>query len=78
MSPVSPRRPGAPSTFSGPTMVLVVGASVVAILVLLVALGAIDLSRLFGPSEPSTAGLIAVPTPATPIRAYTRIRRDHL
>jgi hypothetical protein len=59
-------------------LALVVSASVVAILVLLVVLGAIDLSRIFGPAEPSTAGLVAVPTPATPIRAYTRIRRDHL
>jgi Flp pilus assembly protein CpaB len=33
---------------------------------------------LFRSEAPSTAGLIAVPTPAAPIPAYSRIRRDHL
>jgi Flp pilus assembly protein CpaB len=39
--------------------------------------GLLDLSR-FRSKEPSTAGLIAVPTPARPIPAYTRVTRDHL
>ena len=58
-------------------MAFAVVASVVVIVGLLLALGLIDLSR-FGSREPSTEGLVAVPTPAAPIPAYTRIRRDHL
>ena len=77
MSPVAPRRPGAPSVFGIPTTVLVVAAAVVVLLVALPATGLLDLS-LFRSSEPSTEGLVPVPTPAMVIPAYTRIRRDHL
>ena len=77
MSSYSPRRPGAPSTLSPPMIALIAIASVVVILGTLMALGVVDLSR-FRTTVPSTAGLIAVPTPATVIPAYTRIRRDHL
>jgi len=56
---------------------LIVVASAVVILGALIVLGVVDLSR-FRNTAPSTAGLIAVPTPATVIPAYTRIRRDHL
>ena len=77
MSSYTPRRPGAPSTFPGPMIALVAVASVVVIVGTLMALGLVDLSK-FRSSEPSTAGLIAVPTPARPIPAYTRVRRDHL
>jgi Flp pilus assembly protein CpaB len=59
-------------------MIALIGvASLVVILGTLMALGVIDMSK-FRSNEPSTAGLIAVPTPATVIPAYTRIRRDHL
>jgi len=51
--------------------------SAIAAVVLLAVLGVIDLSRLRS-NEPSTAGLIAVPTAAVQIPAHTRIRRDHL
>jgi Flp pilus assembly protein CpaB len=50
---------------------------VIAAVVLLAVLGVIDLSKLRS-NEPSTAGLIAVPTSAVQIPAHTRIRRDHL
>ena len=56
---------------------LIAVASVVVLLGTLIALGVVDMSR-FRSNQPSTAGLIAVPTPATVIPAYTRIRRDHL
>jgi Flp pilus assembly protein CpaB len=58
---------------------MVVGAlaSVAVILGALIAFGLVDLSR-FRSSEPSTAGLVPVPTPARVIPAYTRVRRDHL
>jgi Flp pilus assembly protein CpaB len=58
-------------------MIVTVVVSAMAAIVLLAALGVIDLSRLRS-SEPSTAGLIAVPTSAMQIPAHTRIRRDHL
>ena len=77
MSPVSPRRPGVPSTLGIPTTALAVGGAVVVILVALFASGVLDLSA-FRSKEPSTEGLVAVPTPAGVIPAYTRIRRDHL
>jgi Flp pilus assembly protein CpaB len=77
VSPFARRRPGTPSTFTAPMMVVAAAAAVVVIIGLLMALGLVDLSR-FRSNQPSTAGLIAVPTPALPIPAYTRIRRDHL
>ncbi len=77
MSPVSPRRPGVPSTLGIPTTAIAVVASVVVLLAALFAFGVLDLSR-FRSNEPSTEGLVAVPTPAAVIPAYTRIRRDHL
>ena len=58
-------------------MALVAVASVVVIVGTLMALGVVDLSR-FRSNEPSTAGLIAVPTPSTTIPAYSRVLRDHL
>jgi Flp pilus assembly protein CpaB len=51
--------------------------SAIAAVVLLALLGVIDLSKLRS-NQPSTAGLIAVPTSAVQIPAHTRIRRDHL
>jgi Flp pilus assembly protein CpaB len=62
---------------SRPMVVVTVVVSALAAIVLLAALGIIDLSRLRS-REPSTVGLIAVPTSATQIPAHTRIRRDHL
>src|SRR5436190_5778332 len=58
-------------------MALIAVASLVVIVGALMALGIIDVSK-FRSTAPSTAGLIAVPTPATVIPAYTRVRRDHL
>jgi len=58
-------------------LVLAAVAAVVVIVGALAAFGLVDLSRLRS-SEPSTAGFIAVPTPAKVIPAYTRVRRDHL
>jgi len=58
-------------------LVLSAVAAVVVIVGALAAFGLVDLSRLRS-SEPSRAGLIAVPTPARVIPAYTRVRRDHL
>lgn len=77
MSSYSPRRPGAPSTLTPPMIALIGIASVVVILGTLMVLGVIDVAA-WRQAPPSTAGLIAVPTPATVIPAYTRIRRDHL
>jgi Flp pilus assembly protein CpaB len=71
------RRPGGPSTFTGPVIALAVAASVVVIFGMLLAFGLLDLSK-FRSNERSTAGLVAVPTPARTIPAYTRVRRDHL
>src|SRR5712691_4332999 len=58
-------------------IVLAAFAAVVVIVGALAAFGVVDLSKLRS-SEPSTAGLVAVPTPAKMIPAYTRVRRDHL
>jgi Flp pilus assembly protein CpaB len=77
VSPVSPRRPGVPSALGIPPTAIAVAASVVVLLAALFAFGVIDLSR-FRSNEPSTEGLVAVPTPAAVIPAYTRVRRDHL
>jgi len=77
MSPVAPRRQGSLSTMSRPMVAATVVVSAIAAVVLLALLGVIDLSKLRS-SQPSTAGLIAVPTSAVQIPAHTRIRRDHL
>ena len=78
MSPITPRRPGGPSTlFAGRLIALAVAVSAVVILGTLWALGLLDLSRLRS-NERSTAGLVAVPTPARRIPAYARVTRDHL
>ena len=77
MSPVVPRRPGASPTFSVPVIALITVSALIVVLGILVALGVLDFSR-FRSQEPSTAGLIAVPTPAMTIAAYTRVQRDHL
>lgn len=77
MSPVAPRKPGAPFTLTTPMIVVAATAGLVVLFGLLVAVGVIDLA-IFREPPPSTAGLIPVPTPATAIPAYTRIRRDHL
>jgi Flp pilus assembly protein CpaB len=58
-------------------LALVVLGSAVVIVGALMALGVVDLSKLRS-NQPSTAGLVAVPTAAAPIPAYARIRRDHL
>lgn len=77
MSPVAPRRPGSLSTMSRPMVAATVIVSAIAAIVLLAVLGVLDFAR-FRSNEPSTAGLIAVPTSAVQISAHTRIRRDHL
>ena len=77
MSRTPQRRPGGPSTFTGPVIALAVAASAVAIIGILLAFGLLDLSK-FRSNQRSTAGLVAVPTPARTIPAYTRVRRDHL
>ncbi len=76
MSPVNPRRPGRFTLLSPP---MITGAVVMLIGLFAgsVAMGLIDLPQ-FRSQEPSTAGLVAVPTPAGLIPAYSRIRRDHL
>lgn len=74
MSPVAPRRPGTFAAMSPLTMAVV---ALAAIVVTVVVAGIVDPS-LFGNEAPSTEGLVAVPTPAMPIPAYARIRRDHL
>lgn len=77
MSPVTPRRSNGPFTLSGPAVILAAVTALVVILGVLLAVGVLDLSK-FRSGEPSTAGLVPVPTPASRIPAYTRIRRDHL
>ena len=77
MSPVAPRRHGTLSTMSRPMVAATVVVAAIAAVVLLALLGVIDLSKLRS-NQPSTAGLIAVPTSAVQIPAHTRIRRDHL
>src|SRR5258705_546145 len=77
MSRSPQRRPGGPSPFTGPVIALAVVASVVVIFGLLLAFGLLDLSR-FRSNERSTGGLVAIPTPAKAIPAYTRVTRDHL
>lgn len=77
MSPVAPRRSGAPTAFTPPVVAVVAVVSLVVIVGALAALGLIDLSR-FRSTERSTVGLVAVPTPARAIPAYARVQRDHL
>jgi Flp pilus assembly protein CpaB len=77
VKPFAPRRPGAPPTFAAPMVALAVLISALVIVGTLLALGMLDLSR-FTSNEPSTEGLVAIPTPAMPIPAYARVRRDHL
>src|SRR5438309_4124327 len=72
MSPVSPRRPGRLTTMTTP-MVVSIGVILAVVTVL-----AVTGVPKFGSGEPSTAGLIAVPTAAVQISAHTRIQRDHL
>lgn len=75
MSPVAPRRPGGSSTlFAGPTIALGVVLLAAVMLGTLWGFGLLDFSRS---TEPSTEGLIAVPTTARRIPAYTRLTRDH-
>src|SRR5215467_10961785 len=77
MSPFGRRRPGVSGAFSAP-LVAIAGIIAAAVLFeLLWAFGVIDLSR-FRNTEPSTAGLIPVPTPGRAIPAYTRVTRDYL
>ena len=78
MSPFTRRRPGAPpSLFSGPLIALAVLVAAAVILEVLWGFGLLDLSR-FRSAEPSTAGLVAVPTPGRAIPAYARVTRDHV
>ena len=74
MSPVAPRRPGSFSTTSPLTIAVIAIAAIVVV----GAVAGIVNPSLFRSQEPSTAGLIAVPTPASAIPAYSRVRRDHL
>jgi Flp pilus assembly protein CpaB len=78
VSPVSYRRPGAASGFfSAPIIAIAAVIAVAVVIEALWGLGLLDLSR-FRSTEPSTAGLVAIPTPAKAIPAYTRVNRDHL
>ena len=77
MSPLAPRRPGAPSALGFRLIALGAVALVVVTVGALIALGAVDLSR-FRTVQPTTAGLVPVPTPSTKIPAYARVQRDHL
>ena len=62
-----------------PMALIVTGAGIVATLIILKALGVLDLSRFgFGTPAVSHAGLVAVPTSVAAIPAYTKITRDHL
>ena len=73
MSPVAPRRPGRVN----PLVAVALGVSTVVVIALLWSAGLLDFLK-FGPEPPSTAGLVALPTPARAIPAYTRVTRDHL
>ena len=73
MSPVAPRRPGA----GNPLAAVGVAVATVMALALLWNAGFLDVS-IFRSNEPSTAGLVAVPTPSRAIPAYTRVTRDHV
>jgi Flp pilus assembly protein CpaB len=77
MSPVAPRRQNSLSVFNGPIAIVAAVAVVVLLVGLPMAFGLIDLSK-FRDNKPSTAGLVAIPTAAKVIPAYTRVRRDHL
>jgi len=78
VSPVAPRRPGGGlASLPPPVVGLAAVAAVVVLFAALVATGLVNLPQ-FGAREPSTEGLVAVPTPAVTIPAYARIRRDHL
>lgn len=72
MKAVAPRRPGSRSQLTP----FAVAAAAVIVLVVLWMTVLRNLS-IFGPEPPSTAGLVAIPTPAREIPAYTRITRDH-
>ena len=72
MKAVAPRRPGGQSSL----IPFAVAAGAVVVLVLLW-FGVLRNLSIFGPEPPSMEGLIAVPTPARPIPAYTRVTRDH-
>jgi Flp pilus assembly protein CpaB len=78
VTPVPYRRPGASSVWlSGPLIAIAAIVAVAVVLEALWGLGLLDLSK-FRSAEPSTAGLVAVPTPARPIPAYSKVTRDHL
>lgn len=71
MKGVAPRRPGG----RPPLVPAAIAVGVIAVLVVLWVL--VRNLSIFGPDQPSTAGLVAVPTPARLIPAYTRVTRDH-
>lgn len=78
MSSFAPRRPGSPSTLlAGAPIAVAVMVSAVVILGTLWGFGLFDLSRFRSADEPSTAGLVAIPTAARRVPAYTRLNRDH-
>jgi Flp pilus assembly protein CpaB len=77
MRPFAHRRPGGAAALAAPVIALTAVASLVALLGALWGFGLLDMSRFKTP-ERSTVGLVAVPTPAKTIPAYTRVRRDHL
>src|SRR5438552_12201286 len=77
MSRFAKRRPGASGSRSIPLIALAVLVAAAVIAEALWGFGLLDLSR-FRTTEPSTAGLIPVPTLGRPVAAYTRITRDHV
>lgn len=78
MSALPSRRPGGPSILSnGPMIALAIIVASAVLLGTLWGFGLIDLSRIGSTPEPSTAGLVAVPTITRKVPAYTRLTRDH-
>ncbi|MGQ0736793.1 MAG: hypothetical protein ACT4QD_24460 [Acidobacteriota bacterium] len=78
MSPIVPRRSaGRPSLLSGPPILFALVALVVVGLAVGWALGLVDLSGSES-TEPSTAGLVPVPTVGVQVPAYSRLTRDHI
>jgi Flp pilus assembly protein CpaB len=75
MSPSATRRPGGAAGFLSAAPLAF--AAVVAVVLILATMWTFGLLS-GGTEEPSTDGLVAVPTIATRVPAYTRLTRDHI